>query len=204
MSILDDTMTLFLREMLIFKKNIGPGIARTLMFPIIFILLLGSIGNIPKHVPVAVVNYDGAASLKFMNQLTSGDSLSVTSVTNQQQAISLLADGNVAAVVVIPAGFSTNPSSDIYVYTDASSSSSSVASSTVSEAAAALNAKLVPKERAGRGRIGRDEPRLRGDQQQHQLHHSGNTRAGGDHGSHIQRRVHGAAPTGSSATSRLS
>src|SRR5208337_83039 len=102
---------------------------------------------------IAVVNYDGGAgSLKFINLLTAGEALSVTGMTNQQQAMSLLAEGNVAAVVVIPSGFSTSPSSDVYLYIDASASaSSSVAGSVVSEAAQTLNAKLIPENAQGEG-----------------------------------------------------
>lgn len=153
MSILDDALTLFEREMLIFKKNIGAGLARTIIFPVIFILLLGSIGNAPKHVPIAVVNYDGGTgSLKFINLLTSGSSLSVTSMTNQQEAIGLLAQGSVAAVVVIPGGFSSSASSDVFVYVNASSSASAgVASSVISSAAASFNSKLVARNAQGGG-----------------------------------------------------
>ncbi len=153
MSIMEDAMTLFTREMLIFKKNIGSGLARTIMMPLIFILLLGSMGNTPTHVPIAVVNYDGgAASLKFINMLTSGGSLTVTGMTNQEDAMGFLAQGSVAAVVVIPSGFSAGSSSEVYTYTDASSSASAeVAHSVVSEAAASMNAKLVARDSQGEG-----------------------------------------------------
>jgi ABC-2 type transport system permease protein len=153
MSIMEDALTLLAREMLIFKKNLGPSLARTIIFPVIFILLLGSIGNAPKHVPIAIVNYDtGATSLGFINLLTSGGSLSITSVTNQQDALNLLTQGDVAAVVVIPSGFSAGSSSEVYVYVDASSSASAaVASGTISEAAAGMNEKLVERYAQGRG-----------------------------------------------------
>ena len=76
MSITSDTITLFTRELLIYKKNLVPSIARAVIFPLIFILLLGSIGNIPKNVPVTVVNYNenGAGSMSFINLLESGGS----------------------------------------------------------------------------------------------------------------------------------
>ena len=153
MSIMEDAVTLLTREMLIFRKNIGSGLARTIMMPLIFILILGSMGNTPKHVPIAVVNYDGgAASLNFINQLTSAGSVSVTGMTNQQEALSSLAQGTVAAVVVIPSGFSSSVSSDVYVYVDASSAASAgVASATISDAAASLNARLVGRDAQGRG-----------------------------------------------------
>ncbi len=153
MSIMEDATTLFTREMLIFKKNITAGLARTIIFPVIFILLLGSIGNTPQHVPIAVVNFDnGAASLAFINMLTSGGALSVKGMTDQQDAMSLLAQGSVAAVVVIPSGFSSSSSSDVFVYVDASSSASAeVATSVISSAASSMNSKLVARNAQGEG-----------------------------------------------------
>ena len=111
MSLLGDTYTLFLREMLIYKKNFRVNIIRSLIFPLIFIVLLGSFGSTPKNVPVAVVNYDnGQAAMRFINLLQGGNGLAVVSETTQQQAMSLLSDGTVAGVVVIPSGFSSGQS----------------------------------------------------------------------------------------------
>ena len=72
--------------------------------------MLGSFGSSPKNVPIAVVNYDnGLGALKFVNTLQSGNNVEVISSTTQQQAMQLLSKGSVAAVVVIPNGF-TQPS----------------------------------------------------------------------------------------------
>ncbi len=139
MSLLGDTYTLFTREMLIFKKNIRVSVVRSLIFPIVFILLLGSFGSSPKNVPVALVNYDGSiASLNFINALQLGNNINVASYTTQQQAMSLLAQGSVAAVIVIPPGFNSDPGSTptVYVYLDNSQpQSASVVSSVVSKVA---------------------------------------------------------------------
>lgn len=120
MGLLGDTNTLLLRELLIFKKNLKVNIARSLMFPLIFILLLGSFGSALKNVPVAVVNYDnGLTALNFINILQLGNSLRVVQETTQQQAMTLLSRGTVAAVIVIPNGFSKSlADSNIYVYLD--------------------------------------------------------------------------------------
>lgn len=128
MSLVGDTYTLFLREMLIFKKNFATSVIRSLMFPLIFILLLGSFGSSPKNVPVAVVNYaNSPAALNFINILQSGNGVTVVTETTQQQAMSLLSQSEVAAVVVIPSGFSPGrgATSDIYVYLDNSQPQSS-------------------------------------------------------------------------------
>lgn len=147
MSLAGDTYTLFLREMLIFKKNIVMSVARSLMFPLIFILLLGSFGSSPKNVPVAVVNYDnGLSALNFINMLQSGNSVEVVSSTTQQQAMTLLAQGAVAAVVVIPSGFSQpqQSRSSIYVYLDNSQpQSAEVANAKVDVVAAQFGAKAL-------------------------------------------------------------
>ena len=153
MSILGDTLILFTRELLIFRKNLATNIVRSLIFPIIFILLMGSMGNTPKNVPITVVNYDnGASSLSFINMLESGGMLHVTGMTNQQEAMSLLAQGSTTAVLVIPNGFSGSASSKIFVYIDSSSSmSAQVASSVISSAASSFNLKLIARNAQGVG-----------------------------------------------------
>ncbi len=142
MGLLNDTYTLFLRDILIFRKNLGVNIVRSLIFPLIFIILLGAFGSTPKNVPIAVVNYDnGPLALQFINMLQSGNSLQVASVTTQQEAMSMLAKGSVAAVVVVPQGFSGAqlPKPDVYVYLDNSQpQSATIAAEVVDQAAAQL------------------------------------------------------------------
>ena len=146
MGILNATSTLFTREMLIFKKNLKTNIIRSVMFPLIFILILGSIGNTPKNVPIAVVNYDNSpSSISFINQLEAGSALTVVSTTNQQDAMSMLQSGRVTAVVIIPSGFSSPSvsSPNIFVYTDLSSSASAaIATSVIASTAAHFNVNL--------------------------------------------------------------
>ncbi len=119
MGLIQDTYTLFLREMLIFRKNIGAGIGRAIIFPALFIFLLGSFGSTPKNVPVAVVNYDNSASsLNFTNLLQAGNNVQVVSATTQQQAMGLLSTGSVAGVIVIPNGFASTGQHQVYLYLD--------------------------------------------------------------------------------------
>ncbi len=134
MGLIGDAYTLLLREMLIFKKNLGVNIIRSLIFPLIFIILLGSFGSTPKNVPVAIVNYNnGPSALKFINTLESGGSIVVVSSTTQAAALNLLSLGKVAGVIVIPSVFSSGTASTIYVYLDNSQpQSAEVVSSQVS------------------------------------------------------------------------
>lgn len=137
MSLLGDTYTLLLREMLIFKKNIVTNIIRSLIFPVIFILLLGSFGSLPKNVPIAVVNYNGLGAVRFINALQAGNEVKVVAQTTQQQALSLLSQGSVAGIVVIPSGFSQGTATSVYVYLDNSQpESAEVVSDTVHSVAA--------------------------------------------------------------------
>lgn len=144
MGLINDTYTLFLREMLIFKKNIAMNLGRSTIFPLLFILLLGSFGSSPKNVPIAVVNYaSGPAALNFINLLQSGNGVNIVTETTQQQAMTLLSSSSVAAVVVIPSGFSTSRGSQsvIHVYLDNSQpQSAAVVNAQVSTAAAHLSA----------------------------------------------------------------
>ena len=140
MGLISDAYTLFYREMLIFKKNIAMNAVRSTIFPLLFVLLLGSFGSSPRNVPVAVVNYaSGPAALKFINTLQSGSSVVIVAQTNQQDAMSMLSDGSVAGVIVIPSGFSTGygSNSQIHVYLDNSQpQSAAVVNAQVSTAAA--------------------------------------------------------------------
>ncbi len=148
MSLLGDTYTLLLREMLIFKKNLVPNIMRSLIFPLLFIILLGSFGSTPKNVPVAVVNLDnGAGALSFINQLEAGGNINVVSQTNQPQAMSLLSQGQVAGVIVIPAGFtqSGGTGTSVYVYLDNSQPQSAGVVSTKVDAISAQSGAAASK-----------------------------------------------------------
>ncbi len=145
MGLAEDTLTLFTREMLIFKKNLLQNLSRGLIFPLVFIILLGSFGSTPKNVPVAVVNYNnGPVSFQFINMIQSNNNVKVVSATTQAQAMSLLSQGDVAAVIVIPPTLSQGSSSSIYVYLDNSQpQAAAVASSAVSLASATLGSSLV-------------------------------------------------------------
>ncbi|MCL4389301.1 MAG: ABC transporter permease [Candidatus Marsarchaeota archaeon] len=142
MGLIGDAYTLLVRELLIFKKNLGVNIIRSLIFPLIFIILLGSFGSTPKNVPVAVVNYDnGPNALNFINTLESGGSVVVVSSTTQTAALNLLSLGKVAGVIVIPTGFSSGAASTIYVYLDNSQpQSAEVVSSQVALVASEVGA----------------------------------------------------------------
>jgi len=121
MGLLKDAYTLYMRDMLIFKKNWKTSIARSLIFPLTLILLLGNLGTSVSHIPIAVVNYASSPSaITFISQLNSLNTLTVTAVTTQQNAMQLLSNGDVSSVVVVPSTFG-KPGSSIVLYTDYSS-----------------------------------------------------------------------------------
>jgi len=121
MSLLKDAYTLYIRDMLIFKKNWKTSIARSLIFPLTLILLLGNLGTSASHIPIAVVNYASSPSaMAFISQLNSLNTLTVAAITTQQNAMQLLSNGDVSSVVVVPSTFG-KPGSSIVLYTDYSS-----------------------------------------------------------------------------------
>lgn len=119
MGIMEDSMTLYRREMLIFKSHLRTNIIRSAMFPIIFIFFFGAIGSTTFGINVAVVNYaNNAQSTSFINSLTSSRTASITAITTQTDALAMLSSGQVSAVIVIlptfPKTSSGNPSVDVY------------------------------------------------------------------------------------------
>ncbi len=122
MTLLEDTLTLYKREMLIFKSHLRTNIIRSAMFPIIFIFFFGSLGSSSTNIHVAVVNYAGnPQSLSFINSLTTSRAISITSVTTQTDALNQLSGSTVTAVIVILPSFpkpsSGNPAVDVYYST---------------------------------------------------------------------------------------
>ncbi len=122
MTLIEDTLTLYKREMLIFKSHLRTNIIRSAMFPIIFIFFFGSIGSSSINVNVAVVNYaNNPQSLSFINSLTSSRTMSITSLTTQTDALNQLSEGKITAVIVILPSFpkmsAGNPAVDVYYST---------------------------------------------------------------------------------------
>ncbi|MEM3781344.1 MAG: ABC transporter permease [Candidatus Micrarchaeaceae archaeon] len=143
MSLLGDAYNLYMRDMLIFKKNWKTSIARSIIFPVVLILLLGNLGTSINHAPIAVVNLAGnPKAISFVNYLNSQNALSIYAMTNQQQAMQLLSDGDVTSVLVLPQNFGSADGNTVYIYTDVSSPiSSQEADAAIEQAAAQFGAK---------------------------------------------------------------
>ncbi len=118
MGLLGDSLTIFKREMLVFKSNLRTNLIRSLMFPLIIILFFGNLGTSASNVPVSIVNLaNNPTSMQFINALEAHGTLSVYSITNQQNALSLLQTGQVTAVIIITPTFpNTGTSPGVYVY----------------------------------------------------------------------------------------
>lgn len=119
MGVMEDSMTLYRREMLIFKSHLRTNIIRSAMFPIIFIFFFGAIGSTSFGINVAVVNYaNNQQSTAFINSLTTSRVAAITAITTQTDALAMLSSGTVSAVIVIlptfPKTSSGNPAVDVY------------------------------------------------------------------------------------------
>lgn len=122
MALLGDTYALFKREMLIFKSNLRTNLIRSMIFPLVLILFFANISSTTTGVSVAIVNYaNNPQSLSFINSLSSQSILSITGITSQTEALSMLQKESIDAVIVIlpsfPATSSGAPSVDVY-YSD--------------------------------------------------------------------------------------
>ena len=137
MGLINDSLTLCERELLIFKANIKVNLARILLISVVYILLFTFIGGSTIiNVPIAVVNYaNNQGSLQFINSLELQQSLSITQMTNQYQAMQMLGNGKISFVIVVLPGFpSASPSVHVY-YSNVQSSITSFALSTIEQRA---------------------------------------------------------------------
>ncbi len=120
MSIISDSLIIYKREMLIFKSKLRTNILRSLIFPLVLILMLGNLGaNSDIITNIGVVNYaSNPSAYNFVQSLQSNTDLNVEMLTNQQAALAALKAGQVTDVVVISPSFpsleSKNPG--IYIY----------------------------------------------------------------------------------------
>jgi ABC-2 type transport system permease protein len=115
--LLQDTLTLYKREMAIFKSNLRVNIMRSIIFPFVIILFFGNIGSSLSHIDVAVVNYaNNLQSTQFINTMQASQVVSVVASTTQDEALAMLSAGQVAFVVAIAPGFPSGPGPSVQVY----------------------------------------------------------------------------------------
>ncbi|ASI13532.1 DrugE1 family ABC transporter permease [Candidatus Mancarchaeum acidiphilum] len=120
MSIVSDSLIIYKREMLIFKSKLRTNLIRSLIFPLVLILMLGNLGaNSDIITNIGVVNYaSNPSAYNFVQSLQSNNDLNVEMLTTQQAALSALKAGQITDVVVISPSFPSlntqNPG--IYIY----------------------------------------------------------------------------------------
>ncbi|EQD38618.1 ABC-2 type transporter, partial [mine drainage metagenome] len=119
MGLIEDTITLYRRELIIFKSNLRTNIIRSAIFPLVIILFFGNLGASTFGVKAAIVNYaNNPASTSFINSLSSQRILSIVGIMSQGNALALLKKNSVVAVIVIlptfPGKSGGNPSVDVY------------------------------------------------------------------------------------------
>jgi ABC-2 type transport system permease protein len=130
MSTLEDSLTILKRELLIFRSNIAQNIIRSIMFPLLLLLIFSGLGSGITNVPIAIVNYaNNMQSIQFISKLEAQNMVQIEAVTGQANAFNMFRAGKVDMVVVIlpkfPSMDSKNPGVDIY-YTNSQFSSLSI------------------------------------------------------------------------------
>ncbi len=118
MSLLEDSISIYKREMAIFMANLRTNVIRTAMFPLVILIFFSFLGAAISNVPVAVVNYaNNQQSTQLISTLSAQNLMQVKAVTNQNQALSMLSAGQVNFVIVILPTFpSNNGSPSVQVY----------------------------------------------------------------------------------------
>lgn len=140
MSLLSDSLTLYKREMLIFKSNLRTNVIRSIMFPLVIIVFFGSVGSGLFNAPISVVNLaNNPQSLSFISSLQANNYLSIYSITDEPTALDQLKNGKVQIVVVVlptfPSGKSGQAGIQVY-YSNTQFSITSFAIPIISSAAA--------------------------------------------------------------------
>lgn len=108
MSLLREIKVIWKKEMLIWAKNPVFAIVRSLMFPLLWIVIFGfAFGGEVNHIPVAVVQEDfGMHANQYVSLLQGEGVLDITTTTNYANAMKMLKERKVYGVIFIPPDFS--------------------------------------------------------------------------------------------------
>ena len=117
-NVIEDALTIFKREMIIFRANWKSNIIRSIIFPVVILLFFGNIGNGTFSSPIAVTNLaNNPQSISFINALGNQKSLVVKELVSESTGLAMLQNGTVSALVVILPNFPSSANTDsIYVY----------------------------------------------------------------------------------------
>lgn len=107
---LGDAYIIWEKEMQIWAKTPLMSLGRAFMMPILWLVIFGNVfGGTVSNVPIALVMEDnGHYAQLFAQSITDGNILRVSANTNYQNALDLLDNRKVTAVVFIPPDFSEN------------------------------------------------------------------------------------------------
>ncbi|MGI0141045.1 MAG: ABC transporter permease [Candidatus Micrarchaeales archaeon] len=102
MGLLSDSLILYKREMLIFRSNLRVNLIRSIIFPLVIIVFFGNIGSAISSAPIVIVNYaNNPQALSFISDLQANNFLSISAITDQATALSMLQTGKIQIVVII-------------------------------------------------------------------------------------------------------
>lgn len=162
MGLMQDSLTLYKREMLIFRANIYQNIVRSAIFPILIILIFSSLGSAVSKVPIAIVNYaNNQQATQFIGALGGQSGIIVGAITSQDQGMAMLKAGSVDMVVVILPTFpkTTGGSASVQVYYDSGQFQSLAALPLISSVAKGYGAAtLAQNQQAQQGTAVLDTP----------------------------------------------
>lgn len=108
MSLPGQVYIIFRKEMLVWIKNPIVPVVRSLVFPLLWIVIFGTaFSGTVNHIPVALVQEDfGDPANEFINKLNERQIIDITTTTNFARAYDLLLSGEVYGLIFIPPDFS--------------------------------------------------------------------------------------------------
>jgi len=108
MNIFQEIAIIWKKEMKVWWKNPAFAIVRSLVFPLMWIVIFGiAFSGTVEHIPVALVQGDfGDEASRYVGMLNTEGILDITSTTNYASALEMLKKRKVYGIIFIPPGFS--------------------------------------------------------------------------------------------------
>lgn len=108
MNIFREIWIIWKKEMKVWWKNPAFAIVRSLMFPLMWMVIFGiAFSGTVEHIPVALVQGDfGEAANQYVGMLNMEGVLDITTTTNYANAVEMLKEREVYGIIFVPPGFS--------------------------------------------------------------------------------------------------
>ncbi len=141
MSTIKDALSIYKRDMLIFKSRLKANLIRSIIFPLVILLFFGNLGQTAYQVPIGVVNLaNNKMAFDLISYLQSQNTLKLQTMS-EALGFSALSNGTIAALIVIPPG-----GNSIYIYYSPTSSNAQYVLPAIESAASKFELNIETRE----------------------------------------------------------